>query len=160
MEILLIEENLENASVMVQALKWGEVQCRVSLVSDGEEAISFLYREKEFARAPTPDLILLDMQLPAWENEHLLAEIQANDELKDIPVVVLDGLPGPQASLQVQELHLDGFLPKPVELHRFIEMVKSRRRSWLAELVQRSSASCQDRPSRSVRDESFQPCRV
>ena len=150
MEILLIEDNLENASVMMQALKWGKVQCRASLVSDGEEAIRFLHHKGEFARAPMPNLILLDTRLPRKEGHHVLAEIRASDELKDIPVVVLDGLPGPQANLRVQELHLDGFLTKPVELHKFIEMVKSRRRSWLAELVQRSSGSCQDRPSRSA----------
>ena len=67
MEILLVEDNLEDANGTIQALKWGGVQCRVSLVCDGEEAIRFLYRKGEFARAPTPNLILLDMQLAKQE---------------------------------------------------------------------------------------------
>ena len=140
MEILLVEDNLEDANGTIQALKWGRVQCRVSLVCDGEEAISFLYRKGEFAQAPTPNLILLDMQLPEEEGQHVLADLRANEELKDIPVVVLAGSLDRQASLHVQELHVGGLMSKPVELNKFIGVIKSRRRSWLAELVQCSIA--------------------
>ena len=135
MEILLVEDNLEDANVTIQALKWGNVRCRVTLVCDGEEAISFLCRKGEFAQAPTPNLILLDMQLPKKEGQHVLAEIRANEELKDIPVVVLTGSLVHRAILQAQELHVDGFMTKPVDLDKFIGVVKSLRRSWLAELV-------------------------
>ena len=135
MEILLVEDNLEDANGTIQALKWGRVQCRVSLVCDGEEAISFLYRKGEFAQAPTPNLILLDMQLPKKEGQYVLAEIRANEELKDIPVVVLTGSQVQRAILQAQELHVDGFMTKPVDLDKFVGVVKTLRRSWLAELV-------------------------
>ena len=135
MEILLVEDNLEDANVTIQALKSGNVQCRVTLVCDGEEATSFLYRKGEFAQAPTPDLILLDMQLPKKEGQHVLAEIRANEELKDIPVVVLTGSQVHRAILQAQELHVDAFMTKPVALDKFIGVVKSLRRAWLAELV-------------------------
>ena len=140
MEILLVEDNLQNANGTIQALKWGNVRCRVSLVCDGEEAIRFLHRKGEFAKAPTPNLILLDMQLPKEEGQHLLAEIRANEELKDIPVVVLTGSPDHRAGLHVQELQVDGLMTHPVELDKFIGVVKSRRRSWLADLVQCSIA--------------------
>ena len=136
MEILLVEDNLEDANGTMQALKWGRVQCRVSLVCDGKEAISFLHRKGEFARAPKPNLILLDMQLPEEEGQQVLAEIGANEELKDIPVVVLAGSLDHRAGLHVQELHVDGLMTHPVELNKFIGVVKSRRRSWLAGLVQ------------------------
>jgi CheY-like chemotaxis protein len=135
MEILLVEDNLEEANGTIQALKWGLVQCRVSLVCDGEEAISFLCRKGEFAQAPTPNLILLDMQLSKEEGQHVLAEIRANEEWKNIPVVVLTGSQVQRATLQAQSLHVDGFMTKPVESDNFIGVVKSLRRSWLAELV-------------------------
>jgi two-component system, chemotaxis family, response regulator Rcp1 len=135
MEILLVENNLEAANGTIQALKWGKVRCRVSLVCDGEEAIGFLCRKGEFARAPTPNLILLDMQMPKEEGQHVLAEIRASAELKDIPVVVLTGSLDRRASLQVQELHVDGLMTNPVALDKFIGVVKSRRRSWLTELA-------------------------
>src|ERR1035441_6356988 len=108
MEILLVEDNLQNANGTIQALKWGNVRCRVSLVCDDEEAIRFLYRKGEFAQAPTPNLILLDMQLPKEEGQRVLAELRANAELKDIPVVVLTGSLDHRAGLHVQELHVDG----------------------------------------------------
>jgi two-component system, chemotaxis family, response regulator Rcp1 len=136
MDILLVENNLENASATIHALRQGKVQCRVSLVCDGEEAISFLYRKGEFAQAPTPKLILLNMQLPKEEGWHVLEEIRANEELKDIPVVALTGSLDHRAIPHVQEFHVDGFITNPVELDKFIGVVKSRRRSWVAELVE------------------------
>ena len=135
MEILLVEDNRKDANDTIQALKCGNVRCRVTLVCDGEEAISFLCRKGEFAQAPMPDLILLDMQLPKKEGQHVLAEIRANEEWKDIPVIVLTGSLVHRAILQAQELHVDGFMAKPVESDKFIGVVKSLRRSWLAELV-------------------------
>ena len=140
MEILLVENNLEDARVTIQAIKWGKVRCRVSLVCDGEEAIDFLYRKGEFAQAPTPNLILLNMQLPKEEGWHVLAEIQGGEELKGIPIVVLTGSPDHEMILEVQEFHVDGFLTKPVELKKLIGAVKSRRRSWLSELALSSTA--------------------
>ena len=99
MEVLLVEDNLEDANSTIQALKWGGVQCRVSLVCDGEEAIGFLYRKREFARAPTPNLILLDIRLAKQEGQRVLAEIRASEELHDIPVVALTGSQGRPASV-------------------------------------------------------------
>jgi two-component system response regulator len=80
------------------------------------------------------------MQLPEEEGQHVLADLRANEELKDIPVVVLAGSLDRQASLHIQELHVGGLMSKPVELNKFIGVIKSRRRSWLAELVQCSIA--------------------
>ena len=141
MEILLVQDNLEDANVTMLGLKQGRIQCRVSLVCDGEEAIRFLCREGEFALAPTPNLILLDMQLSKEEGQHLLAEIGAGGEPKNIPVVVLTGSLDHQPSLHVQELHVDGLVTNPVELNKFISVVKARRRSWLTELAL-SSIAC------------------
>ncbi len=135
MEILLVEDNLEDANDTIQALKSGNVRCRATLVCDGEEAISFLHCKGEFAQAPTPDLILLDLQLPKKAGWHVLAEIRANEELKDIPVVILTGSLVQRTILQAQELHVDGFMTKPVDFGKFIGVVKSLRRSWLADLV-------------------------
>ncbi len=140
MDILLVEDNLEDARIAIQALKCGKVQCRVSLVCDGEEAISYLYHKREFARAPTPDLILVDIRLPKNEGQRVLAELQAVGAPKDIPVVVIDGLADSREAVQVRELHLDGFMTKPVELKKVVALVRSRRRSWLTELVWSSRA--------------------
>ena len=77
MEILLVEDNLQDANLAIQALRRSNVQCRVSLVCDGEEAISFLHHKGEFAQAPTPNMLLLDMQVPKKESQDVLAEVRA-----------------------------------------------------------------------------------
>jgi chemotaxis family two-component system response regulator Rcp1 len=136
MEILLVEDSLSNANLTIKALKHGNVQCRVTLVCDGEEAIRFLCRKEEFARAPTPDLILLDMSLPKKDGRQVLVEIRSDEELKHIPVIVLTGSGDHEATLKAEGLYVDGFLTKPVEWTAFIETVKSLRRSRLMELLQ------------------------
>ena len=87
MEILLVEDDFEDANMTIQALREGKVPCRLTLVCDGEEAARFLQQADEFARAPIPDLILLDMLLPKKDGRQLLAEIRRDERLKDIPVV-------------------------------------------------------------------------
>lgn len=135
MEILLVEDNLEDARVTIQALKQGHVQCRVSIVRDGEEAMRFLNRQGILARAPRPDLILLDMELPKKDGREVLAEVRGHEKLKEVPVVVLTASLVHKAILEGENLRVDGFMTKPVDLEQFIGIVRSLRRYWLAEVV-------------------------
>ena len=75
MGILLVEDNLEDARLTIDALKRKDVRCQVQLVCDGEEAMEYLHHKGVFAQAPPPDLILLDMELPKISGPSLLAEI-------------------------------------------------------------------------------------
>ena len=134
-EILLVEDNLDDARVTIQALKNENIRCRVSLVRDGEEALSFLRREGVFAQAPEPDVILLDMELPKKDGRQVLTEIRGDERLQAIPVLVLTASAVHRAVLQSQNLRIDGFMTKPVSLDQFIHAVKLLRRSRLTELV-------------------------
>ncbi len=135
MEILLVEDNLEDARLTMQALKQKNVHCRVHLVCDGDEAWDFLHTKGVFARAPLPDLILLDMELPKRSGPGVLADIRAEPRLQNIPVIVLTASAVHKAVLQAQDLHVDGFMTKPVSWEQFIDVVKSLRRTWLEALV-------------------------
>jgi two-component system, chemotaxis family, response regulator Rcp1 len=135
MEILLVEDNLEDARLTIEALKRKDVQCQVQLVCDGEEALDFLQEKGIFARAPLPDLILLDMELPKRSGQSLLAEIRDDPRLRDIPVIVLTASQVHKAVLQAQDLRVDGFMTKPVSWEQFIDVVKSLRRSWWQAIV-------------------------
>ena len=135
MEILLVEDNLDDARMTIQALKHEGVRCRVTLVRDGEEAMIFLRREGIFARAPRPDLVLLDIELPKKDGRQVLAEIRADAALAGIPVVVLTGSLVHQTIFQSANLSVDGFMTKPVSLDQFIRVIKSLHRSWLSELI-------------------------
>ena len=135
MEILLIEDDLEDAGSTIQALKEGDVKCRVSLVRDGEEAMEFLHRQGKYARTPRPDLILLDLKLPKKHGREVLAEIRGNEQLKSIPVVVMTTSRIHQEILEEENLQVDSYLIKPVDLEQFIKVVKSLRRFLLAEVI-------------------------
>ena len=91
MEILLVEDSLTSARVTIGALKRGRVQHRLTWLTDGAEAVEFVLRRGKFARAPRPDLILLDLELPGRDGREVLAEIKADLSLRSIPVVVLTG---------------------------------------------------------------------
>jgi CheY-like chemotaxis protein len=135
MEILLVEDSLEDAGVAIEALKRGDVKCRVSLVRDGEEAVAFLHREAIYAKVPRPDLVLLDLKLPKKDGREVLAEIRADDQLKGIPVVVMTVSRTHEEILKSENLQVDSYMTKPVDLEKFIRVVKSLHRFWLAEVI-------------------------
>ena len=141
MEILLVEDSLEDARVTIQSLRHEDVACRVTLVRDGEEALRFLRREGVFARAPRPDLILLDLELPMKDGCQVLTEVRADETLKAIPVIVLTASLVHRTILEARGLGVDGYMTKPVSLEQFISVVKSLRRSWLNESIRAASGS-------------------
>ena len=135
MEILLIEDDLEDAGLTIDALAQGQVKCRVSLVRDGEEALEFLRQQGKYARAPRPDLILLDLNLPKLNGREVLAEIDNDGRLTEVPVVVLTSSPAHRDILEESHLHVEDYLVKPVELDPFLSVVRSLRKYWLADVI-------------------------
>ncbi len=135
MEILLVEDDLADARAAMLVLDNGHVRCRVSLVRDGEEALDFIHRNGIFARAPRPDLILLDMQLPKKSGCEILRELRATEALKRIPVVAMSTVDTCGKLLDGECFEVLEFMPKPLEAERFVGMVKSLHYSLLTELV-------------------------
>ena len=135
MEILLVEDDLEDAGLTIEALREGDVACRVSLVRDGVEALEFLYQHGKYARAPRPDLILLDLQLPKKDGREVLLEVRNEKHLRRIPVVVLTVSAGHRKILREENLHVEAYLMKPVDVEAFIEAVKSLRKFLHSEVI-------------------------
>jgi chemotaxis family two-component system response regulator Rcp1 len=135
MEILLVEDDLEDAGITIEALRANEVPSRVSLVCDGEEALDFLHRRGRFSRAPRPDVILLDLRLPKKDGREVLAEVKAHAGLKPIPVVVLTASTVHQEILRNEQLNVESYLLKPVDLPRFNGVIKSLRKYMLTDVV-------------------------
>jgi CheY-like chemotaxis protein len=135
MEILLVEDNLEDAGSTIRALEQGGVKCRVSLVRDGEEAMSFLQAQGIYAKAPRPDLILLDLKLPKKDGREVLAEIRADAQLRDLPVVVLTASRTHREVLQSQGLEVESYMVKPVDLEQFLDAIRSLRQFWMSEIL-------------------------
>lgn len=135
LEVLLIEDDLEDAGLTFEALKQGEVPCRISLVRDGEEALEFLQRSGKYARAPRPDIILLDIQLPKLDGRGVLSAVKRDDELKSIPVVVMTVSATHKQILEEENLHVESYLVKPFDLQQFLSVVKSLRRYLLDDII-------------------------
>jgi len=135
MEILLVENDLDEARAAMQVLDRGHVRCRVSLVRDGDEAVRFLHREGVFAKAPRPDLIMLEISLPRRNGCEVLAELHADEALKHIPVVVLQTAETCPELLRGECYEVLEFMPKPLDAERFVNMVKSLHYSLLTDLI-------------------------
>lgn len=136
MEILLVEDNLEDARTTIEALTRKNLRCRITLVCDGEEAIDFLHREGIFARAPKPDLILLDLELPRKDGREVLYQVRSNPELRDIPVLVLTASRTQRAALEGENLFIEGYMTKPVNIEQFIGAVRKLHHSWMVEAIE------------------------
>jgi len=132
MEILLVEDDLEDAGLTIEALQEGEVPCRVSLVRDGEEAMQFLHREGRYAQVPRPDLILLDLNLPKKTGREILADVRSDKGLAEIPVVVLTASPTHRQILEEENLHVEEYMTKPVDNAQFVHTVKALRKYLLS----------------------------
>ena len=135
MEILLVEDDLEDAGLTIEALRSGEVPCRVSLVRDGEEAMAFLGRHGHYGRAPRPDLILLDLKLPKMDGREVLTAVKADERLQRIPVVVLTVSRTHEEILKSENLHVESYLTKPVDQEQFLGVVKSLRKYMFADVI-------------------------
>ena len=130
-EILLVEDNPGDERLTREALKEGKVYSNLHWVKDGVEAMEFLRREGKYQSAPRPDIILLDLNLPKKDGREVLHDIKNDDALKRIPVVVLTTSKAEEDVLRTYNLHANCYVTKPVDLEKFIVVVKSIDVFWL-----------------------------
>jgi len=135
MEILLIEDALLDARLTIAALKRSGLHHRLTLLRDGEEAHEFLYRRGKFAHAPRPDLILLDLLLPKRSGFDVLSEIRGDDDLREIPVVILTAADDERFQARAELYEVEHFIKKPVNFDKFLEAVKKLRSYWHHDLT-------------------------
>jgi len=134
-EILLIEDNPGDADLAREALETSKLYNSLHVVGDGEEAMAFLQNQGEYADAPHPDLILLDLNLPKKDGREVLAEIKADDDLRRVPVVVLTTSSDEQDILKSYNLHANCYITKPIDLEQFIRVVQSIQDFWFSIVV-------------------------
>ena len=130
-EILLVEDNPGDVRLTQEVLRDGRVRNNMSVVKDGVDAISFLHQTGEYVGAPRPDIILLDLNLPKKDGREVLAEIKADPDLKNIPVVVLTTSSAEQDIFRSYDLHANCYITKPVDLDQFIKVIRSIEDFWL-----------------------------
>ncbi|MBV1853229.1 response regulator [Catellatospora sp. NEAU-YM18] len=122
--VLLVEDDPGDVLMTREAFEEYKMRNTLEVVTDGVEALAFLRREGDYADAPTPDLILLDLNLPRRDGRQVLAEVKNDPELCRIPVVVLTTSQAEEDVLRSYQLHANAYVAKPVDFERFISVVK------------------------------------
>lgn len=123
-EVLLVEDDPGDVLMTEEAFADHKVANTLNVVADGESAIAYLRKEGEFAEVVTPDLVLLDLNLPRMDGREVLAEIKADPALRRIPVVVLTTSDAEEDILRSYNLHANAYVTKPVDFERFISVVR------------------------------------
>jgi two-component system, chemotaxis family, response regulator Rcp1 len=131
LRVLHIEDNAGDVRLVAEALQDSGIAVEIDIVADGFQAMEYLHREGQFARAARPDLVLLDLNLPRKAGREVLAEIKGDPVLKTIPVVVLTTSTAPSDISEAYELHANCYVSKPVDLQTLFETIEAIGRFWL-----------------------------
>jgi CheY-like chemotaxis protein len=123
-EVLLVEDDPGDVLMTQEAFDEHKVRNRLTVVSDGAEALSYLRREGQYADAVRPDLILLDLNLPRRDGREVLAEVKEDSDLCQIPVVVLTTSAADEDILRSYQLHANAYVTKPVDFESFISVIR------------------------------------
>lgn len=135
MEVLMVEDSLAAAKLTMGALAKGHVAHHMTWMKTGEDALEFVRHAGKYARAPRPDLILLDLGLPGISGKDVLAAVKDDGMLRDIPVVVLTASIDPVDRADVEHFDVAAYLSKPVDLEKFLWLVKELKQYWLSEVI-------------------------
>ncbi len=130
-EILLVEDNPADVRLTLEVFEDCRITNHVSVVNDGEEAIAFLRKKGGYAGRSTPDLVLLDLNLPKKDGREVLSEIKADRELKTIPVVVLTTSDADQDVQKAYDAGVNSYITKPVDLEQFVSVCRCIEDFWL-----------------------------
>lgn len=133
-EILLVEDNLDDARLTLRALERRHLANYVFHVKDGEEALDYLFLRGAFANLPkreNPKVIFLDLKLPKVSGIEVLREVKSNDSTKHIPVVVLTSSKEEQDVIDTYKLGVNSYIVKPVDFEKFMDAISELGMYWL-----------------------------
>jgi CheY-like chemotaxis protein len=130
--ILLVEDNPADVRLTQEALKDAKVKNDLFIARDGEEAVDFLFKREPFTDAVTPDLILLDLNLPKKSGQEVLEEIKQVEATRHIPVVILTTSQAEEDIVKSYGLHANCYVNKPVDFNQFLRIIHSIEDFWLS----------------------------
>jgi CheY-like chemotaxis protein len=130
-EILLVEDNKDDAALTVRALARARLRNQVHVATTGTEALAFLGHLPPYEAAPRPDLILLDLDLPGVDGQTVLERIKGDEQLRAVPVIVVSGSLNPADVQRAYRLHANAYVGKPIEPKAFLDAVSSIEEFWL-----------------------------
>jgi CheY-like chemotaxis protein len=134
-EILLVEDN-ENDEILTRlAFEQAKRAVRLHHVKDGEQCMAFLRKQGQYAAVPTPDIILLDLNMPRMDGREVLTAISADENLRHLPVVILTTSSSEQEILRMYKLRCSSYIIKPVDFEQFVRVIRLFTDYWLTLVV-------------------------
>ena len=130
-EILLVEDNPGDARLTLEGFKDARIRNNITVVEDGIEAMAYLRHQGPYADVALPGLVLLDLNMPKKDGREVLADMKADEALKQIPVLVFTISTAEKDILEAYHLQASAFITKPIDLDEFIRVVKSMTEFWL-----------------------------
>jgi two-component system, chemotaxis family, response regulator Rcp1 len=129
-EILLVEDNDDDVELTRQGFKLAKLAANLHHAPDGEECLAFLRKQGVYAHAPTPDLILLDLNMPRMDGRTVLAELVADETLRHLPVVILTTSAEEREVLRMYQLRCSSYIVKPVDFDEFLRVIRLIGEYW------------------------------
>ncbi len=129
--ILLVEDNEGDILLTKEALQEGKITNTISVAKNGKDAVDFMLKRGAFANAETPDLVLLDVNLPFKSGHEVLQIIKSDDRTRRIPVIMLTTSSSEKDINLSYQYHANCFITKPVEVDGFLSAVASVEEFWL-----------------------------
>jgi len=131
-DILLVEDNPGDVRLIQEALRDGKILNQLSTVSDGQKALDWLHKLGSYSQARRPQLILLDLNLPRKDGREVLQEVKTDPNLRSIPIVIITSSQVEEDILKSYNAYANCYVTKPLDLHKFITVVKSIEDFWLS----------------------------
>ncbi|MGN6196898.1 MAG: response regulator [Ginsengibacter sp.] len=129
--ILLVEDNEGDILLTLEALNEAKIHNEINVVKDGDAALRYMKKEGEYADVETPDLILLDINLPKMDGIEVLTELKNDDVLCVIPVVMLTTSDSEKDIFQAYQSHANCYITKPVNFGNFMEVIQTIKDFWI-----------------------------
>ena len=123
-DVLLVEDDAGDVLITREVFADNSGATTLHVVPDGVAAMDFLHKRGDYVDAPTPDLMLLDLNLPRMDGREVLAAVKGDPALRQIPIVVLTTSDAEQDVRCSYELHANAYVSKPVDFERFTEVVR------------------------------------
>ncbi|WP_034888173.1 response regulator [Gillisia sp. Hel_I_29] len=130
--ILLVEDNEGDILLTTEALTEGKIANKVDVVKDGYEAILYLENKGRYVDAATPDLILLDVNLPKLHGHEVLEKIKSKEQLKHLPVIMLSTSSSSEDIMASYKNQVNCYITKPVEAEDFLKVISSIEQFWIS----------------------------
>lgn len=130
-EILLVDDDPVDVRLTTEQLASSKLRNRVAWAKDGVDALAYLRREGEYADVSTPDLILLDLNMPRMDGHTFLTEVKNDEQLSSIPIVVVTTSDEDADVLESYRLHANAFVTKPIGLGEMGKVVRAIEGFWL-----------------------------